>query len=133
MAKRNNEQKANVDETNAVEAKETNTVEETEQKANVDDDTIKELERVKAENDVLVKTLQDLETDKLQILKEKEELEEKLQKAMAGNNNDEYIALLKQFDAKIDEYAGMRRERLRKEFITDLKEEIQRQKEHFNA
>lgn len=45
------------------------------------------------------------------------------------SDNAFFIELLDQFDAKINEYAGLRRERLRKEFITDLKEEIQRQKE----
>lgn len=61
------------------------------------------------------------------------ELEEKM-KAFEENketvsNNGFYLKLLEQFEAKIDEYAGLRRERLRKEFITDLKEEIQRQKD----
>lgn len=57
------------------------------------------------------------------------ELEEKLAEALKGGNNTVYIELLEQFEAKINEYAGLRRERLRKEFVTDLKEEIQRQKD----
>lgn len=57
------------------------------------------------------------------------ELEEKLKDAAAGNNNTVYIELLDSFETKIDQYAGLRRERLRKEFITDLKEEIQKQKD----
>lgn len=61
------------------------------------------------------------------------ELEEKV-KAFEENketasDNGFYLKLLEQFEAKIDEYAGLRRERLRKEFITDLKKEIQRQKD----
>lgn len=59
------------------------------------------------------------------------ELEEKV-KAFEGNKETAsgfYLKLLEQFEAKIDEYAGLRRERLRKEFIIDLKEEIQRQKD----
>ncbi len=61
------------------------------------------------------------------------ELEEKV-KAFEENketasDNGFYLKLLEQFEAKIDEYAGLRRERLRKEFIIDLKEEIQRQKD----
>ena len=58
----------------------------------------------------------------------KEELK-KLAEALKGENNTVYIELLEQFEAKINEYAGLRRERLRKEFVTDLKEEIQRQKD----
>lgn len=57
------------------------------------------------------------------------DLETRLAEAQKGNNNTAYIELLRQFEAKIAEYAGLRRERLRKEFITDLKEEIQRQKD----
>ena len=57
------------------------------------------------------------------------ELEEKLAEALKGGNHKAYIELLEQFEAKINDYAGLRRERLRKEFITDLKEEIQRQKD----
>lgn len=57
------------------------------------------------------------------------ELEEKLAESLKGGNNTVYIELLEQFEAKINEYAGLRRERLRKEFVTDLKEEIQRQKD----
>lgn len=57
------------------------------------------------------------------------DLETRLAEAQKGNNNTAYIELLGQFEAKIAEYAGLRRERLRKEFITDLKEEIQRQKD----
>lgn len=61
------------------------------------------------------------------------ELEEKV-KAFEENketasDNGFYWKLLEQFEVKIDEYAGLRRERLRKEFIIDLKEEIQRQKD----
>ena len=54
------------------------------------------------------------------------ELEENKETA---SDNGFYLKLLEQFEAKIDEYAGLRRERLRKEFIIDLKEEIQRQKD----
>lgn len=57
------------------------------------------------------------------------ELEEKLAESLKGGNNTVYIELLEQIEAKINEYAGLRRERLRKEFVTDLKEEIQRQKD----
>lgn len=58
------------------------------------------------------------------------ELEEKV-KAFENKETASgfYLKLLEQFEAKIDEYAGLRRERLRKEFIIDLKEEIQRQKD----
>lgn len=94
---------------------------------------VAELERLKVEKDDLEKIVQDLEKDKMQLLKEKEEIQAQLSEALKGNNNLEYIALLTQFEAKLDEYAGLRRERLRAEFITDLKEEIARQKEHFNA
>lgn len=73
------------------------------------------------------------QTDAEEAAKKIAELEEKV-KAFEENketpsDNAFYIELLDQFDAKINEYAGLRRERLRKEFITDLKEEIQRQKE----
>lgn len=57
------------------------------------------------------------------------ELEEKLAESVKGGNNQFFIDLLNEFEAKIDEYAGLRRERLRKEFVTDLKEVIQKQKE----
>ena len=73
------------------------------------------------------------QTDAEEAAKKIAELEEKV-KAFEENketpsDNAFFIELLDQFDAKINEYAGLRRERLRKEFITDLKEEIQRQKE----
>lgn len=73
------------------------------------------------------------QTDAEEAAKKIAELEEKV-KAFEENketpsDNAFYIELLDQFDAKINEYAGLRRERLRKEFITDLKEEFQRQKE----
>lgn len=73
------------------------------------------------------------QTDAEEAAKKIAELEEKV-KAFEENketpsDNAFFIELLDQFDAKINGYAGLRRERLRKEFITDLKEEIQRQKE----
>lgn len=57
------------------------------------------------------------------------ELEAKLAENVKGGNNQFFVDLLNEFEAKIDEYAGLRRERLRKEFVTDLKEVIQKQKE----
>lgn len=58
------------------------------------------------------------------------ELETQLQAAgTVSGSNQFYIELLNKFEGKIDEYAGLRRERLRKEFITDLKEEINKQRE----
>lgn len=90
-----------------------------------------EVNKLREENTVLKAQL-DEATQKLQAVEETVgKLEEKLKAAAAGNggNNEYYIELLAQFDAKIDEYAGLRRERLRKEFIIDLKEEIQRQKD----
>lgn len=61
--------------------------------------------------------------------KTKAEFETKLAEQVKTGNNAAYIELLDRFEAKIEEYAGLRRERLRKEFITDLKEEIQKQKD----
>ena len=93
-----------------------------------------EVNKLREENTVLKAQL-DEANQKLQAVEETVgKLEEKLKAAAAGNggNNEYYIELLAQFDAKIDEYAGLRRERLRKEFITDLKEEIQRQKDTLN-
>ena len=93
-----------------------------------------EVNKLREENTVLKAQL-DEANQKLQAVEETVgKLEEKLKAAAAGNggNNEYYIDLLAQFDAKIDEYAGLRRERLRKEFITDLKEEIQRQKDTLN-
>lgn len=93
-----------------------------------------EVNKLREENTVLKAQL-DEANQKLQAVEETVgKLEEKLKAAAAGNsgNNEYYIELLTQFDAKIDEYAGLRRERLRKEFITDLKEEIQRQKDTLN-
>lgn len=73
------------------------------------------------------------QTDAEEAAKKIAELEEKVktfeENKETPSDNAFYIELLEQFDAKINEYAGLRRERLRKEFITDLKEEIQRQKE----
>lgn len=57
------------------------------------------------------------------------ELEAKFAESVKGGNNQFFVELLNEFEAKIDEYAGLRRERLRKEFVTDLKELIQKQKE----
>lgn len=57
------------------------------------------------------------------------ELETRLADSVKGGNNQFFVDLLNEFEAKIDEYAGLRRERLRKEFVTDLKEVIQKQKE----
>lgn len=73
------------------------------------------------------------QTDAEEAAKKIAELEEKV-KAFEENketpsDNAFFIELLDQFDAKINEYPGLKRERLRKEFITDLKEEIQRQKD----
>ena len=73
------------------------------------------------------------QTDAEEAAKKIAELEEKVktfeENKETPSDNAFYIELLEQFDTKINEYAGLRRERLRKEFITDLKEEIQRQKE----
>lgn len=103
-----------------------------------DDEALKlaadEVNKLREENTVLKAQL-DEANQKLQAVEETVgKLEEKVKAAAAGNggNNEFFIELLAQFDAKIDEYAGLRRERLRKEFITDLKEEIQRQKDLLN-
>ena len=64
---------------------------------------------------------------------EKKTLEEKCSncenKGAAIGDNASYIELLNSFEAKIDSYSDIRRERLRREFVTDLKEEIQRQRD----
>ena len=80
-----------------------------------------ELDKKKTEFQKLVaKNNEEAEIAAKQILEENKE---------TASDNGFYLKLLEQFEAKIDEYAGLRRERLRKEFITDLKEEIQRQKD----
>lgn len=56
------------------------------------------------------------------------ELEEKKNNAVAVDNSF-YIQLLNDFEKRIDSYSEIRRERLRREFVTDLKEEIARQRE----
>ena len=124
----NNKEAANVENIDAVEVPEN-----AEEISN--DEALKlaadEVNKLREENTVLKAQL-DEATQKLQAVEETVgKLEEKLKAAAAGNggNNEYYIELLAQFDAKIDEYAGLRRERLRKEFIIDLKEEIQRQKD----
>lgn len=124
----NNKEAANVENIDAVEVPEN-----AEEISN--DEALKlaadEVNKLREENTVLKAQL-DEATQKLQAVEETVgKLEEKLKAAAAGNggNNEYYIELLTQFDAKIDEYAGLRRERLRKEFIIDLKEEIQRQKD----
>ena len=64
---------------------------------------------------------------------EKKTLEEKCSncenKGAAIGDNASYIELLNSFETKIDSYSDIRRERLRREFVTDLKEEIQRQRD----
>lgn len=81
---------------------------------------IKEIsEKAQADAEEAAKKIADLE-EKVKAFEENKE---------TPSDNGFFIELLDQFDAKINEYAGLRRERLRKEFITDLKEEIQRQKE----
>lgn len=76
-----------------------------------------------AKLDSVEKVVKDLET-------ENAELKTRLEAAGGGAVDSQfYIELLNSFEGKIDEYAGLRRERLRKEFITDLKEEINKQRE----
>ena len=60
-------------------------------------------------------------------MKEKEE--QLKAAAQTSGSNAFYADLLDKLKARFDEYSGIRRERLRKEFITDITEEIQRQKE----
>lgn len=96
-----------------------------------------EVNRLGEENTVLKQTI-DEQNAKLvaveKVVKDLEtknsELEKKLEAAGGGAvDNKFYIELLDRFESKIDDYAGLRRERLRKEFITDLKEEINKQRE----
>ena len=61
------------------------------------------------------------------VVKEKEE--QLKAAAQTSGSNAFYADLLDKLKARFDEYSGIRRERLRKEFITDITEEIQRQKE----
>lgn len=49
--------------------------------------------------------------------------------AKTSGSNAFYVDLLNKLEEKFNNYSGIRRERLRSEFITDIKEEIQRQKE----
>ncbi len=81
------------------------------------------VEHTNKETEIAGKQILDLEA-------KVKELETQLQAAgTVSGSNQFYIELLNKFEAKIDEYAGLRRERLRKEFITDLKEEINKQRE----
>ena len=78
--------------------------------------------------ELVAKNNEEAEIAAKQILELKEKVKAFENKETASDNGF-YLKLLEQFEAKIDEYAGLRRERLRKEFIIDLKEEIQRQKD----
>lgn len=49
--------------------------------------------------------------------------------AKTSGSNAFYVDLLNKLEEKFNAYSGIRRERLRSEFITDIKEEIQKQKE----
>lgn len=49
--------------------------------------------------------------------------------AKTSGSNAFYIDFLNKLEEKFNNYSGIRRERLRNEFITDIKEEIQRQKD----
>lgn len=79
--------------------------------------------------ELVAKNNEEAEIAAKQILELKEKVKAFEENKETVSDNGFYIELLEQFEAKIDEYAGLRRERLRKEFVTDLKEEIQRQKE----
>jgi len=86
-------------------------------------------EKCKAAEDVIKL----LEEEKKTLEEEKKTLEEKCSncenKGAAIGDDASYIELLNSFEAKIDSYSDIRRERLRREFVTDLKEEIQRQRD----
>ena len=76
------------------------------------------VEHTNKETEIAGKQILDLEA-------KVKELETQLQAAGTVSGSNQF----NKFEAKIDEYAGLRRERLRKEFITDLKEEINKQRE----
>jgi len=92
-----------------------------------------EINRLREENtavkqqldDVIKKTNEEAAIAAKQIL----ELEEKLKAAGTQGNNGSYLEYLNQLEAKFNEYPKIRRERLRREFVTDITEEIQRQKD----
>lgn len=101
---------------------------------------IEEINRLREENTaVIAKATEEAETaekqisellEKLAAAEEKiAELEEKVKdSAEVKGSVAFYVELLNKLQAKFDQYSGIRRERLRREFITDITEEIQRQK-----
>lgn len=108
---------------------------------------VAEVNRLREENTALKQTLDAKNTEiqeivtktneeagnsikKILELEEKvKELEGQVQKLAADGDNSFYIDLLEEITAKMNEYAGLRRERLRKEFVTDIVELIEKQKD----
>lgn len=93
-----------------------------------------EVNRLRQENteikqqldDIIKKTNEEAEIAGKQII----ELEKKLEAvSQTSGSNAFYIDFLNKLEEKFNNYSGIRRERLRNEFITDIKEEIQRQKD----
>lgn len=108
---------------------------------------VAEVNRLREENTALKQTLDAKNTEiqeivtktneeagnsikKILELEEKvKELEGQVQKLAADGDNSFFIDLLEEITAKMNEYAGLRRERLRKEFVTDIVELIEKQKD----
>lgn len=76
------------------------------------------------------KQIHELEEKLAAVEKVVEEKDKQLEAAAkTSGSNAFYVDLLNNLEEKFNNYSGIRRERLRSEFITDIKEEIQRQKE----
>ena len=108
---------------------------------------VEEVNRLREENTALKQTLDAKNTEIQEIVAKTNEeagiaakqiieleekvknLEEQVQKLAADGDNSFFIDLLEEITAKMNEYAGLRRERLRKEFVTDIVELIEKQKD----
>jgi len=91
------------------------------------DDVIK---KTNEEAAIAGKQIQELEEKLAAVEKVAEEKTKQLEAAAkTSGSNAFYVEFLTKLEEKFNEYSGIRRERLRKEFITDITEEIQRQKE----
>lgn len=91
------------------------------------DDIIK---KTNEEAEIAGKQIIELEKKLASVEKVVEEKEAQLKAAsQTSGSNAFYIDFLNKLEEKFNNYSGIRRERLRYEFITDIKEEIQRQKD----